>query len=289
MFFFVVSGFLEAYNHLQQTRDKKDRRRKERILPIIWSGNISTTFSFICWILMGYSLDIFGLIGLVISYIFVQCWIPSVYYHYSFSTVTWFLGAIFFFYLLTPHLIKLCRKIKRKDVALAFLVILKFLLEILFTYKLTGTMLHYFTYVFPPYRLVDDVCGLLTGSIFIEKAKRSNTIFEIMVIVLFAVSSYMSSNIPAMNYGTLLLIPSLLLIYIFAQEKGVLSKVFGGKTLCYIGARTQYYFVFHISVLHYTRYYIESEIIGGVIALITTVILTETFLKIRSKCSFTWF
>lgn len=280
MVFFVLSGFLESYNHIEKRKDEFNRSRIEALWVL---GLVTSLLSFIVWIMMGHQVDIKALLSLGASIMCLQSWLPSIYYHFMFSTVTWFISALFFCYLLTPFFLNKLRKYKHsKKVLLVLLIICKAVFEIIITFYCTDVMKHYFTYIFPIYRCLDYLCGMILGGIFLEEKKddRIGSFLELLVILFFLLFSWISSNIIDYKYGSMLLISVLFLLYVFSFEKGFISNFFKIRLIQFLGGRTKYYFVFHIVILQFTNYAMKNLIFGTVIALFITFTITEIYIFI---------
>lgn len=285
MFFLVLSGFLESYNHISY---KQKNWNRTRISGLVTMSFFSTFSAFLLWLIQGYSLDRETLVALVVSLFLLQSWFPGIKYFYTFSSVSWFVGNLIFCYLLTPILLEMIRRIPNKLKALMFVITGKLLFESMIIILFEGQLEHYFIYIFPPFRLLDYVCGLFLGALFIDKSqnidrnKKVNGTKEVIAILCFFLVTILSGNLLAFQWGMLLLIPTMMLIYIFAFEDGFLSCFFAKRAFQFLGNRSGYYFIFHFMILQYTRYLIENLVTGAVIAVVLTICITEIYIWIKA-------
>ena len=220
----------------------------------------------------------------------LQTWVPVEGVYFSLNTVSWYLSTSLFLYCMFPVILFIMKKYK--GIKTAVIVILcTFALQCAFAYLAHRVQMdvlhkedftHWFTYVFPLSRLEDFVIGCNLGYIFMHAKRRDDqqtevkyTVLEIgilIVIVLQWVAHYFLLSLPSQEnpqlpneawwrftvYWTL---TSCALVYIFAVNKGKLSKLFSTKPLLFIGKMSAYAFLIHQLVYRYLKL-AEKKILG---------------------------
>ncbi|WP_029321016.1 acyltransferase family protein [Butyrivibrio sp. AE3004] len=277
--FFVLSGFLMVYSYY-----KSDGKNDSSIIDrLMFSWNkirklyplhivamiIAVPIRYYESIL--YSETFFfpmTLVNLVLNSFLLQSWIPNMDIVYSLNGVVWYLSTCAFHYFMFPWLIKSIRKYKGVKEPITISVIL-FAVQAMLSaltpylpfYQSTGGWKFsvWFSYIFPISRLVDFIIGCNLGYIFISKkhsdGKRLSFYIgmEFLSVFLFLCSSaiYNTSIINKLQFGktTIWTIPTCMIIYIFALNKGVLSKILTHKFLVFLGDLSSYTFIVHQLVI----------------------------------------
>lgn len=95
-----------------------------------------------------------------------QSWIPIKSIYFSGNAVSWCLSDMLFFYAMFPILVKwFSRNITKRIISVLFTVLLFYLLIMFF---LPETLPHPLLYIFPLFRLVDFIIGMLAYRIFVR-------------------------------------------------------------------------------------------------------------------------
>lgn len=234
----------------------------------------------------------------------VKSFIPKESIYFSLNGVSWYLSVCIVLYILFPFI---KNKIERFTAVQAICnIVLAYFIQILitavlYTIGVDKELITYATYICPLFRCIDFYAGCNLCIIF----KKSKHIFEDKIysaaefaVMLLAIllSSFLifanSSNIiiGIFTRSAILFLPvSVLLIYIFAINKGILSKVCTNKLFIYIGDLSPYTFLIHTVVIKYLSI-ITSHFnirIEGYIMSITAFLLTigcaHIYRKIQSS------
>ena len=207
----------------------------------------------------------------------LQSWIPSAEFNFSLNGVSWYLSVSLFLYVMFPFVFHQIEKYKRIQTAMVVMGIVYSLQILMFfavycvqTEFLHGNeLVHWFVYVFPLSRLGDFVIGCNLGYVFKKEkesfAKKEGTVLELGVILiiiiqmliyilLFAVPEISNSLIDSYNwwgYTVLWTVSSCALIYLFANNNGIISKCLINKPIVFIGDLSANAFLIHQMVYRY--------------------------------------
>lgn len=316
--FFVMSGFLLYYLY------------EERVMNISFWNNLKFSFSKIkklyplhiittCGFILLALLSIYRagitlksiidlLVKIVLNITLLQTWIPNSRINTCLNGVTWYLSVAMFLYFVFPWICKLIKKINKYMlliipamilVAQVFgcvLVINKFGIDSL-VYK-------WFMYSFPIFRLGDFVIGCCLGKIYKKLQKIDinciiGTIIEIVVILITALvfiwreSGQSTVFMKALfNWTTVYIVLACLWIYMFAQRKGVITKLLSNKVMIYIGNISSYAFLIHyvitqyaITAIRYLNIQLSNPMKWGVIIfeLLLSIGLSILYKKVEEK------
>lgn len=299
-FFFVISGFTMAigYNNKFQELKKSEIKnfyfkRFVRIYPL----HILTVLLAIP--VMLYTDFEINLYNSITNLFMIQSYIPSGIEVFSFNSVSWFIANLIFFYLLTPFFIFLIHKVKIKKSKKINLVLLFCILIVasFIAYHFRGHMEAYsfgwwFIYISPYFRVFDFILGLIAGFLFIEIKKPSVkgiasrilfTIFEIGAIG-FLIVSYKSGflGFDSFKYGLYYIPASILIVFIFAFQKGFVSLIISGKILVYLGNLSFPIFLMHQLVIIYTSILFAPTVYGYTLELTHVISQIALFIVIIS-------
>ncbi|MFV0530360.1 MAG: acyltransferase family protein [Flavobacteriales bacterium] len=259
-FFFVLSGFILAYNYQDRLLEKKVSifdfyvYRIARIYPLhlfLLGTVVLTNFG-----------GVFGDFSIKKGLIFIskltltQSFIPSHKFYFSYAGITWSISCEMFFYFMLPFLVWLFfYKIKRKKIRYTFLFI-TCLYVIIVGELLQGVWKFNFLYANPLIRVVDFLIGIFLFNIYRElkvnkDLNRYNfTILEIVSVGLFFVFVYFQDSIPSQyHYAIFYWIPISFIILIFSFQKGFLSKILSHSILIFLGEISFSFYMLHYSVI----------------------------------------
>lgn len=160
----------------------------------------------------------------------------------------------------------------------------------------------YITYICPLYRMGDYCSGGILGYLYLKneiKLCEKNwktapwiaTPIELLAIsvLILTIEVYHGRINPLINWNwfrtTCLYLPSsLLLVWVFALNKGVITRALTGKLLIYFGNLSSYMFLIHLVVIRYLqRIYMvlyQNEIntwVLGACAILITILLAESY------------
>ena len=252
-FFFMISGFLYGYKlyskniKLNETSDFS-LKKITKIYPLyLITLIIMLPFSGI-FNINSVGQDLFLWIKIFLYNItLTQSFAFDTKISYAFNGVSWFLSDFIFFMIVTiPIMIILKKLIKNKKDAIFYLIItiIMSFIYVEFIYYLKEDVVIWI-YVFPLSRIFEYIAGLLLGIYFnIRGIKEDNkykfiyTLVELIMIILLILSLYLFPKIKMYNLTSIWIIPNILIIGLFACEKGYISKFLGNKFFVHFGNLT---------------------------------------------------
>lgn len=264
-FFFVLSGFIIAYNYQEKLRKNKITKRTfwvariARIYPLHWLT------LFIAAVLGGYviasgTLD--WLMHFFTSLTLTNAYIPQASYFFSFNSPSWSLCSEQLFYICFPFFLPLAKNYKH----------LLCLFGIMATLVVVGM---YFTpeenikgywYVNPITRFPDFVAGMLLFQLY-ERLKNRNitslqgSIIEIAAITLFLAFYIYADEIPKVyRYSCYYWLPIAAVLIPFSLQKGFVSRILSNRILIIGGEISYSFYLIHLFVLlSYAKWQKESS------------------------------
>lgn len=252
-FFFILSGFILAYNYkdkfLLGTISKKAFyvSRLARIYPIHF-------VTMLVALILGLISSSGNLKYLLEHILLIQSFFSDQDIYFSLNSPSWSISDEMFFYLLFPFVIFLNRSKK-----ILLFILFMFLIYVL-NYKLSDNLKHYWLYISPIIRFSDFLLGILLFDIF-EKVKRvyaktkSPLIFELFAIFLFIAFFIFHDEIDlGYRYSIYYWIPMSLIILIFSLSKVVysqnsVSNILSNKYLVWLGEISFCFYLIHLLVI----------------------------------------
>lgn len=276
-FFFVLSGFILVYNyHSKFAELNKDTIKKFYIarLAKIYPVHLLTLFLSIPYMLITYlyfsramptGLDVVS--SFAANILMLHSFIPLPFgtMPYSFNLVSWSLSDELFFYLIFPFIVYILLKFKVNNSALRnlFTAIL-FFAAIIGVTALSSLFREvkaedWFLYVFPFFRSLDFIMGILIGLIFVTKNKpnfvKNKLLFnclELFSLVLLVVWIVLSPYVSLAFRFSVYYVPIwCLLIFIFAFQRGLISKILSNRWLVFLGEISFSFYMIHLLVINY--------------------------------------
>lgn len=299
--FLVLSGFCMTYAYLDRP-EKAPSPSFGNNLKFTW-GKVKKLYPLHLVTLLFVALIVFG--GLIqqkgsekditeqgvyfiANGLLLQSWIPWRDGYFSFNAVSWYLSTTTFSYFLFPWLFKVIQsKDKNRIRSLAIITIaLMILITIILgigkqNWGWTSAFQKWVTYISPFYREGDFIIGLVAGYIFMRsnnsRREVKYTVAEIVVIILMCIQVvlYNGGVLHATNWMlTLFWLPtSTLCVYLFAVNKGVISRVLSkSKMLISIGNISGEAFLIHQICIKAAEVITNNKWIVAVIAFIVTLI-----------------
>ena len=222
------------------------------------------------------------------------------------NAVSWFLSVCAFLYIVFPFLLNAIKKIPSVRHAV-FCMCLIFTIQGATAYyshflsvPISDNFHKWFTYICPVYRLGDFCIGGLLGYIWLKKSKKYEefennnriigTLMEVVALSLFLIAHMIyvgEISISAfrwLKYSCLYLPSSLLMVWVFSAEQGVITRTIHYKWLLFIGNISAYAYLIHQIVISYIDWFWVSLFnthIGPFMkvgfSLIITIILSVLF------------
>lgn len=231
--------------------------------------------------------------------------------YYSINWIAWYLSTAAFLYFMFPYIARQIGKIKKNLTAyigmmlvyvvqIVLAVLVGKLAEIEAIIQKVPDLVHWFTYVFPIYRLGDFAIGCLLGYIFMNRKDDDkecvwcSTFLEGIIIagLIIALNLYrsMGGSLVVVKY-TLIFTPlSCILVYLFAQKKGLITRILTNKWSVYLGNISGYAFLVHRMVILYATKMTEDKMTVmhyrwgiAIISFIITLMLVKLGILIKQK------
>jgi peptidoglycan/LPS O-acetylase OafA/YrhL len=308
-FFFILSGFILTYNyyHRMKTLDRYQLKkfyiaRVARIYPVhlmTFLISIPLFYSVIKKYPLEYSLKV------VTNLTLLQSFIPLKDFYFSFNGVSWSLSNELFFYLLLPFILysisNYTKKFKLTSSKLIFcgIGIWLFAFTIVFMFK-DITIHPWLFYILPMFRIIDFTVGIILGLSFISFSNKYKpneqsklwSIFEILSIVLLGVAIYFVPNIPESFHYSVYYLPFMsIIIYIFAHQKGIISRMLSKKQFVFLGEISFSFYMIHQLIINYIgsisvfRTHLILSSIGAFLAslILSAIIYTYYEIPLRNK------
>jgi peptidoglycan/LPS O-acetylase OafA/YrhL len=270
-FFYILSGFFIAYGYKNkfQKLDLFTYRQfmMNRFLRLYPLHVLAFLVSLYVMYLTGFKTNwIYAIMNLFL----IQTYIDIGAQVYSFSSVSWFIANCIFLYALTPFVLLFLHKTKIIDRIKRLLLCEMILLSggFIVAYLFKGNMIAYstgwwFIYISPYNRIFDYGVGLIGGIIFTLLTERTDkkynfylfSIFEIGAILL-GFLCYKSSlfRIDSLRYDMFWVPVILLIIFIFAFQRGILSKLLSVRLFVKLGELSFPIFMIHQSCIILTAF-----------------------------------
>lgn len=185
----------------------------------------------------------------------IQTLIPKISIAQAFNGAAWFLSCLFILYIVTPFILKMLYKVNKRNKEIFIIMILTIvILECLLIILKDNIDI---TYCTPYIRIFYYFIGILAGIIFANKketilgrAKRQSfellELLSILVIVLGWIFTY-----KAKFANVLTIIIMTYSIFVFAFQKGTISKIMSDKINVFLGKISFEFYLIHYVVIKY--------------------------------------
>ena len=280
--FFVMSGFLMTLRGLDDEKElslspyqclRFSWSRIKKLYPLYIITLLPILVLSIAGKLTGRSDESFLriLAELVLSLLLIQSWSPK--YCMAFNGVAWYLSTAFFLYFCFPFLLRCISRYRKKSSAYLAIAAL-FVLEGVFSFLAPLIGQHFpalvppdpeasfemwFTYIFPPFRLLDFALGCNLAFLFLRrnKAEKKSVInaVDIAVLTVFAVSIAVYRLIDDMQgsecckHAFLFSPTALISVYSFALGKGFLSRLLTNRYTVALGDISSSFYLIHQDII----------------------------------------
>lgn len=275
-FFFVLSGFILAYNypHVEHELRKFYRARVARLWPLHIVAILLVPLIAHTWNLAGLSSGK-GAAVIAANLILVQSWVPFRVSYLSLNGVAWSISTEAFFYLAFPVAVVCLRKSAALVIAVAVALVLLFMWAIVrFHVPISetdaGVTSMGLLYVNPLARLFEFVLGMVGCKAFhalrgtpYGGAKAGATIDEIAVLALVAASMHLTPRLPLWTFVPAEWVPVVqyyaeksgsapvfaVAIVVFARGRGLVSNALTSRLLVFLGEASFALYLTHTTVL----------------------------------------
>ena len=274
--FFVMSGFLSGYNHLESmdtghiTLGGSARfayRKIIKLYPLYLIMLVIPVAGELYGVVNGMAYLPTMLGKLAANVLLVQAWIPLNEYYFSYNGPAWYLSSVAFAYFMLPLVLRGVKKYRtRRAAVLAMIAIwvgqaaIAYLVEGVYSARVADEnrvrdFSTWFTYVFPVFRLGDFAVGCLMAKLFLTRRESAGapllaTAAEAGAIALIVLAELSFENFWLnVNSTTLFLPASAALVYTFAVNEGYISKLLTCKLTAFISRISSDIYLIHAVVV----------------------------------------
>ena len=305
--FMILSGFCMAINYLP----------KAEKLPILPIGSVKFAISkvkklYVLHLLMLAAIYVIvkmpttgeAIPRLIREFFLVKCWKTHSEDYFAYNGVTWYLSTYLFVCIGAPYVIRLVSKIKKQKMVCLFAgAIYIFMVAIgygltRYTIPIGDDFARWFTYICPVYRVLDFTLGVLLGWIFLtyqekECLWRAN-VLELLAVIVFVATEVvfipMEKWSTGLCYNAFFVPASLLIVWVFARNAGLITNALKRKWLIAIGNISALTFVIHQVVIRGMNMYVYrlvsvelSLAVKVIINLLLTVGIAYSYLYFQNK------
>ena len=253
-FFFVLSGFIIAYNYQKKLQEKEITRRTfwvariARVYPLHWLT------LFIAVILGDYVVASGGLDWFkhfLASLTLTHAYIPEADYYFSFNSPSWSLCCEQLFYICFPFLVPLTRNYKY----LLYIFCVTAILLVVGMHFTPEEEIKGYWYVNPITRFPDFIAGMLLFPLY-ERLKEKpitfwqGSLMEIGAVIFFLTFYMCASEIPKVyRYSCFYWLPVAVVLISFSLQKGILSRILSHRFLVVGGEISYGFYLIHLFIL----------------------------------------
>ena len=296
--FFILSGFLSSYHYLTSKESSicVGESTIKLLLKNVWSQLKKFYPLYFVFLLISAYFRPSTVINFLKCVFLTQSYWLDTNVALSYNWPTWFLSSIMLSYFFAPLINKFLYRIKKIWI-LVLIGIICLSLIMLWSYIWSwdtsdNGVGYYYTYIFPVARIIDFSLGSICGCVFVVREKNdyekkriyTEDLFEIFIILILIICQSICKYLPLVyTYTAIWVLPSLGLVWIFANEQGVVSRFFAKqKVMLWLGTISFELYISHRMIL---LYYSDNErnIASFLFAIITTIIVSEGFYLIRKK------
>lgn len=253
-FFFVLSGFIIAYNYQKRLGEKKISKRTfwvariARIYPLHWL----TLVTFI--VLGGYAMKagatdwykhFFASLTLTNAYI------PQDNYFFSFNSPSWSLCCEQLFYICFPFMVPLAKDYRKLLCVFAICAIVC----VVGMYFTPTESIKGFWYVNPITRLPDFIVGMLLFQLYDQLKTKDISFYQGSIIEFVSIAVFLgfylyAAEIPKVyRYSCYYWLPVAFILISFSLQKGIVSRLLSNRLLVIGGEISYSFYLIHLLVL----------------------------------------
>lgn len=257
-FFFVLSGFIIAYNYQHKFQQNIVSKRKFWIARFARVYPLHLATLLLSLLTGGYLLAMnWDTFFKFCSQLFLlHPFVPQIDYFFSFNSPSWSLGCEQLFYFLFPFLALWLSNTRR----LFGVLIAVGILVAWGMYFTPEEQIRAYWYVNPLTRLPDFLVGMLLFRLYDKNEQNWSvnraTCFEIGAILLFATFFYFGSTgiLPKVyRYSVYYWLPVSLMLYVFAMNKGKISRFLSNRYLVIGGDISYAIYLLHLFVIDFYK------------------------------------
>ncbi|MGL5560275.1 MAG: acyltransferase family protein, partial [Paraclostridium dentum] len=248
-FFFILSGFILSHSYGDRVAGgslgfwEYAFLRLARLSPL----HFATAVPFIFFGLYKHELS---LPETLLNLFYLQSWIPSDSYYFSLNAPSWSLSNEMFFYFCFFPLafVRLSKLIKLGGGLLAIVAIIAIATNFLFAGKIyfgTQTITHWLFYIFPGFRLLEFIVGMILYKVWKNGFRLNNSLIIPSYITLFC-AMYFAGNVPESFRMSLFFLPFIsLFFYAHLSENWFVISFFSCDKLILLGNSSFAFYLIH--------------------------------------------
>ncbi len=313
--FFVMSGFLMTYRYenVELVTSFRDNllfsvKKIKKLYPL----HVITMLFFVVLslkslieggITLKKTLLLIGEIGINVT--LLQTWFYRTIF--SFNGVAWFLSVSLFLYFIFPWIKRIIERFSIIQLCIVSVAILigeiVACTPVIIIFGNDSHVYTWFMYCFPVFRVGDFFIGCVLKRLFFERGMRlvgtlKATIFEVLTIAItvFVYKNHIGQSNPFLialhNWTTIYIPVAAMWVFLFASNKGIVTKLLTNKMTIFIGNISAYAFLIHYVVTKYSSIILDHRDIvlderGRLILVISelaiTIVLSVIYKNINEK------
>lgn len=222
----------------------------------------------------------------------MQSWWPDSSVYFSLNSVAWYLSVCLFAYFVFPAVLKKLQRaasVKHLLIIAAVVIVLQnipaYLTHHFRPIPIGDNFYKWVTYILPLSRVGDFIVGSVFGCIFVRRNREETlrpiaaNVLELAALGLTLASILCSAdklNVWWSRYSLWYLPGALLLVYAFAINKGLLSKILTNKVTVWLGDLSAYGFLLHQMIIRYLQRLVP-KVIGSHLSIPAYTVLAFLF------------
>lgn len=263
--FFMMTGYLSIYTDSYDGKEYHFKEHMKRLLHKIKKFYPLHMLTLILSLPLSMHIihDEYPILKFASNVFLVQAWIPDEKFYYGFNGVSWFLSALYFFYMVEPFLVKLIKNLTFLQLKICICCIITFFIIYCFLIRKLEYA-YYMSYIFPMARCLDCLIGMciceygkykcsmkMMNNKYITLALLSIVIFDMCLVKAAALSKCVGGEY--IFNSACWIIPHSVLLFICGKEK----LAFESKILIFIGDISMELFLIHKIVYRYLLCFFE--------------------------------
>lgn len=260
LFFFILSGFgigSSYSNKFQKIFSKETLSFYKKRIITLYPAYIIILFLAIIFNERYIFTDILGNIKTLFLNIVLLHQFTGV---KNYNAVTWYLSTLLVFYLLTPIIIKVIRKLDEYKINLWFIIVLIYIIQILIvSTNLDIENVRFLFYEDFRFRIWDYIIGILLGYIYFKNKKKIDeniydfkkySFLEILCVLINILAIMFRVYVPTpFLHGTYYTLPILCLIIVLIKNSGIISKILSTNIVIYFSNISYEFYLIHLLVI----------------------------------------
>ena len=259
-FFFILSGFILALNYKEKILEKRISFKEfwiARIARIYPLHLLTLIFSLPIFFTDFFRAPFYWLSSFLANLLLLHSFIPDPNIYFGFNAVSWSISNELFYYLMFPILMIVLYRFPRT----IYLFLILLLLIPLGLYFTPRSLQVFIFSINPVVRISDFLLGILLFKVyehnFLSNLFRKTsyaTLTELAAILLFITFFSFHREIPSgYRYATYYWLPMLCIIYAFAHQSGIFSRLLSLRWSVFLGEISFSFYMFHALTMRYLK------------------------------------